>query len=276
MRNIIRFILKHNLVFLFLLFETVSFFLLISYNHHHIQTFINSSGRFAAGIMKISGTFTEYFSLKTANEELSRENALLRTQLPGNFLVEDSFSFDYSNPDLGVNYIYRPAKVINNTVNKFHNYLTLNKGSKHGIEPGMGVITARGLVGVVRHSSANYSSVMSLLNTQLKVSASLRESNHFGSLEWDGRSPQYVYLHEIPSHAPLTIGDAVVTSGYSSIFPPNILIGIIEDYELNEGEGCYEIKVKLSTDFTNLSYVEVVEVPAKDEVHELEKLTSDD
>lgn len=276
MRNIIRFIIKYNIVFLFLFFETISFALLVNYNQYHKEVFANSSSTIVAGIMKISGNFSDYFRLKKANEELSRENALLRTQLESNRLTTDTSYSEITDSVSGYHYIYRQAKVVNNMVNKLQNYITINKGEKHGIKPGMGVITARGLAGVVRHTSANYATVVSILNTKLKVSAKLRETNHFGSLEWDGKSPEYVYLNDIPSHAPVHVGDAVVTSGFSAIFPDNILIGVIEGYKLNEGEGFYVIKVKLSTDFRNLTYVEVVEKPDKEELLELENMTYDD
>lgn len=276
MRNFIRFILKYHLFFLFLLFETISFFLLVNYNHHHNQTFVNSSSKFAAGVLEISSNFTDYFSLKRANEELSRENAFLRTQLPDNTITLDESAFLNHRTEDSVQYFYRPAKVINNSINKFHNYITINKGSNHGIQPEMGVISARGLVGVVRHVSPNYATVISVLNTQLKISARLRETNHFGSLEWDGRSYQHVILNEIPAHAKVSVGDAVVTSGYSALFPEGILIGTIDDFELNEGEGFYVIRVKLSIDFKSLTYIETVERITRAEQQELEKLTSND
>jgi rod shape-determining protein MreC len=276
MINFIRFIVKYHRFFLFLLFETISFFLLVNYNHHHNQTFVNSSSKFAAGVLEISSNFTDYFSLKRANEELSRENAFLRTQLPENIYTLNEAAPGNKEIQDSIHYLYRPAKVINNSTNKFHNYITINRGSNHGIAPQTGVISARGLVGVVRHVSPNYATVISLLNTQLKISARLRETNHFGSLEWDGRSYQFAILNEIPGHAKVSVGDAVVTSGYSALFPEGILIGTIEDFELNEGEGFYIIRVKLSIDFKNLTYIETVEKITRDEQKELEKLTNDD
>lgn len=276
MRNFIRFLLRYHLFFLFLFLETISFYLLVNYNHHHRQTFLNSSGRFAAGVLQISSTFSDYFSLKRANEELSRENAFLRSQLPSPEHFEADQPFGPGQAPTTLNYLFRPARVINNSVNKHHNYLTINRGESHGIEAGMGVISVRGLVGVVRHTSKGYATVISLLNTQLKISAKLRETDHFGSLEWDARSYQHVLLNEIPAHAPVAVGDAVVTSGYSSIFPENILIGTIEDFELNQGEGFYVIRVKLSIDFKNLTHVEVVEKIDREEINELEKLTEND
>jgi rod shape-determining protein MreC len=274
MREIIRFITKHHLFFLFLLFETLSFYLLVNYNHHHNQTFINSSGKLTASILEVSGNFSEYFSLKKANEELSRENAYLRTQLPENNQINNQ-DRPTQNSYGGI-YNYTSARVVNNSVNKLNNYITINKGSNHGIVAEMGVISARGLVGIVRHVSPNYSTVLSLLNTHFKASAKLRDSNFFGSLEWSGSSFEHAILSEIPAHANMSVGDAVVTSGYSAIFPEGILIGTIEDFNLREGEGFYQIIVKLSVDFKSLAYVEVVEKTTKAEQKELEKTTAND
>jgi rod shape-determining protein MreC len=231
-----------------------------------------------AGVMEISGNFKDYFSLKRANEELSRENAFLRAQLPANLVAADAvIGFGAIVGDSGmVLYNYQPAKVINNTINRRHNHITINKGSRHGVVQDMGVISARGIVGVVRHVSPRYSTVISVLNTQFRASAKLRETNYFGSLTWDGSSWMHMTLSEIPAHAPISAGDAVVTSGYSTIFPEGILVGTIESFYLNKGEGFYDIKVKLSVDFKNLTYVEVVEIPSALEQKELEKLTADD
>ncbi len=276
MRNFIRFIIRYHFLFLFLLFETFCFYLLINYNHRHQETFINSSGKVVASFLEISGTFKDYVSLRRANEELSRENALLRTQIPENIpsISEPKLARQESD-DLFI-YQYRAGKVINNSVHRAHNFITINKGSKHGIAPEMGVISARGLVGIVRHVSPNYSTAISLLNNQFRVSAKLRDSNYFGVLEWDGKSYQHAILTEIPGHAPVSTGDAIVTSGYSTIFPEGILIGTIEDYQLHQGEGFYEIRVKLSVDFKNLTYVEVVEKTSGEEQKQLENLMQND
>ncbi|MDG5799505.1 rod shape-determining protein MreC [Marinilabiliaceae bacterium ANBcel2] len=275
MSNIIRFIIKYNLVFFFLLFEVFSFYLLISYNQHHKETFLKSSGNVTASLLQLSSGFTDYFSLKEANEELSRENAYLRTLLPDN-KIDKEIDDIYSIMEDSVEYIYRPAKIINNSVNRLHNYITLNKGERDGINRGDGVISARGVVGVVRYTSQNYSTVLSLLNTQLKISAKLKESNFFGTLEWNGKSYQHAILSEIPAHATVSTGDAVVSSGYSTIFPEGILIGTIQDYELISGEGFYNIRVKLSVDFKNLTYVEAVKKINKKEQLNLENRTLND
>ena len=267
MKEIFRFIEKYYFVLLFLIFEAISFSLIVNYNQTQEETFIASSNRFAASFLKISGNIKGYFSLRQTNEELSRENAYLRTQIPASSVRSSEIVIsvnDILDPEA---YLYHPAKVVYNTINKPNNYITLNRGSNHGITPESGVISARGLVGVVARVSANYSSVIPILNTKFKVSAKLRDTDFFGSLTWNGESYQFAMLSEIPVHAPIRVGEAVVTSGFSAIFPENILVGTIESFEAGQGEGFYNIKVKLSVDFKKLTFVEVVEkVSAKEQL----------
>jgi rod shape-determining protein MreC len=247
----------------------------VNYNHTQREIFINSSNRFSAFFLEISGNVKGYFSLKKANDELSRQNAYLSTLLPESSIKSKDITNSLNELNDSANYIYKPAKVINNSINKSNNYITINRGSSSNIKSGTGIISARGLVGIVYNVSKNYSVVISLLNTKFRVSAKLRNSEYFGSLSWDSKSYQHAILSEIPSHVFLQAGEAIVTSGYSAIFPENILIGTIESFELGKGEGFYTIKVKLSVDFKNLTYVENVEKTTAQEQHILEKYIDD-
>jgi len=276
MRTFLRVIEKYHFILIFLLLEVVSFYLIINYNQTQREIFLNSSNRFASFFLEISGNIKGYFFLRKANEDLLRENAYLRTLLPELTVSQKETAiskYEVQNNNL---YNFQPARVINNSINKSNNYITLNKGSKHNVSPGSGVISARGLVGIVSNVSNNHAAVISLINTKFRVSAKLRDSDYFGSLSWDGKSYQHAVLSEIPSHAPVRVGEAVVTSGYSAIFPEGILIGTVESYEIGKGEGFYNIRIKLSVDFKNITYVETVEKITAHEQYELEKETIDD
>jgi rod shape-determining protein MreC len=219
----------------------------------------------------------QYFELKKANEELAHENARLKNQLQRNpFLAPATSPTLKFDTIVTRQYRYKPARVINNSVNKHFNYLTLDKGSGDDIQPDMGVISSRGLVGIVLNTSENYSTVISLLNTRIQISASLQESGFFGSLAWEGTSYRHAILSGIPAHASPSVGDAVVTSGYSSIFPEDILIGTIDKINIDQGEGFYEITVLLSVDFKKLQYVQIVEKTSSEEQRKLEKQSDDD
>ena len=276
MGNIFKFIEKYHFFLLFLLFEFFSFYLIINYNQTQKEIFLNSSNRFASIFLEISGGVKGYFSLKKTNDELSRENAYLRTMIPEQMIYLD----EHANSNFGLQdstpYVYIPAKVINNSINQPNNYLTLDKGSLHNINQGNGVISARGVVGIVSHISPHHSVVISLLNPKFRISAKLRNSDYFGSLVWDGKSFQHAILSEIPDHVLVQTGEAIVTSGYSAIFPEGILIGTVDSYEKGKSLGFYDIKVKLSVDFKNIKYVQTVEKRTAKEQYELEKQASDD
>jgi len=275
MGNIFRFIEKYHFFLLFFVFEFFSFYLIVNYNQTQNEIFLNSSNRFSSFFLEISGGVKGYFSLKKTNDELSRENAYLRTMIPEQF-TQNEENASYIEFQDSIPYIYMSAKVINNSINKPNNYLTLNKGSLDNISLGNGVISARGVVGIVSHVSPHHSSVISLLNPKFRISAKLRNSDYFGSLIWDGKSYQHAILSEIPDHVLVQIGEAIVTSGYSAIFPEGILIGTVDSYEKGKSLGFYDIKVKLSVDFKNVTYVQTVDKRTAKEQYELEKQTSDD
>ena len=219
MQNILRFIGKYHFFLLFLFFEVIAFYLIVNYNNKHKEIFLNSSNSFSSFFLEISGGIKGYFLLKQANEELSRQNTYLRMLLSDNEVIRtEKFIFLNELPD-SCRFIYQSARVINNSVNKGSNYITINLGSSSNIKPGTGLISARGLVGIVTNVSKNYSVAISLLNTKFRVSAKLRNSEYFGSLTWDGKSYQHAILREIPAHASVQVGEAIVTSGYSAIFP---------------------------------------------------------
>ncbi|MBA7716510.1 hypothetical protein ES703_125583 [subsurface metagenome] len=162
------------------------------------------------------------------------------------------------------------ARVINNSTNKQYNFITLNKGKRHGIQPGMAVICDNGIVGVVKESTENYSSVVSVLNREFFPNAMIKRNRYFGYIEWSGRRYDKVILKEIPVHVEVLSGDTIVTSGHSSIFPEGILIGTVEKFELAEGI-FYDITVDLSTDFKNLTNVLVAKNLIKEEQIQLEE-----
>ena len=260
MRNFLKFILKHHFTFLFILLELIAFILIVTYNQNQRAVYLSSSSKMAGGLFSGINNVELYFSLKEVNNELSKENAYLRSQMPTSFKQSKDYFSLVGDSSSVHQYKYRACKVVNNSVRKHFNYITLNKGRLDGIRPDMGVLCNRGVVGIVIKCTDNYSTALSLLNPRLKISAKLKESDFFGSVSWDNKSKQYVILDEIPEHAFVNLGDQVITSGYSSTFPEGILIGTVDEVLHPEGESFYKIKVKLSVDFARLNYVEVVEI----------------
>ena len=277
MRSLFRYLLRNYGFFLFLALEIISFVLIFNYNDFQKAKYLNSSNRITGSIYNSFNSVVKYFELARINRELASENAALRTILKSqpNFANVPDPLF---SSQLGSDSTYRfvAARVINNSVNKAFNYITLNKGSNDGIQPDQGIISSDGIVGVVTNVSKSYSLGLSVLNQRWGISAKLKNSGFFGSLLWNGDDFRYANLMEIPFHVILAPGDTVVTSGYSSIFPEGIIIGTIESFEQPSGENYYNIKVKLSTNFKALSYVEVIQNLDKEEINELEKLSTDD
>jgi len=271
MKNLLHFIVRFHFTILFIVFELFCLLLLVNYNNYQKSQFLNSSNSISGGIYEKVSSVTDYLSLAKTNEELSRENAKLNNLLGSSFKSSVDSSFMYSDTLYRQQYIYRTAKIINNSVNKQLNYITLNKGRIHGIESDMGVVTANGVVGVVKSVSENYSSVISLLNSRIKISAKIKKNDYFGSLSWDGKDYRKALLLDIPFHVQVRKGDTIVTSGFSSTFPEGLTLGIIDEVLTSSGSNFQEVKVLLSNDFKSLSYVKVIGDLLKEERIELEE-----
>lgn len=278
MRGLFRFLQRNYAYFLFLFLEVVSLVLVFNYNSYQKSRFLNSSNHVTGKLYSTASSVLQYFELAKVNKQLADENAILRTRLLNTGAFTDtSFSklkIDSFITDSVYNVI--SAKVINNSVNKQQNYITLNKGSKDGIKPEQGILAPGGIVGVVTSVSESYSTGLSLLNPRWNVSAKLKNSGYYGILDWNGRNYQEADLLEIPFHVNLTVGDTVVTSGYSMIFPEGLKIGTVESFKHPAGENYYEIKVKLAVDFKSIRYVQIIENTKLKEIEALEKSGKDE
>jgi rod shape-determining protein MreC len=270
MRSLFRFLLRNHFLMLFLALEAISFTLMISFNDYQRVTFFNSTNDLVGTVYQRFSNLDDYLSMGRTNARLAAENASLRKQLQ--YRIKNQENYPINRPDTvdAPSYVFTSAKVINNSVNKQFNYITLNKGSRHGIKPDMGIINDQGVVGVITNVSPNYSTGLSLLNKRLLIPAKIRSNNYFGSLVWDGEHYNTADLNEIPFHVIVNVGDTVVTSGFSNIFPDGIMIGVITKYDVVSGTNFYNIKVELSTNFKTLKYVEVVQNTKRAELIKLE------
>lgn len=270
MRSLFRFLLRNYFLMMFLILEAISLVLIVSLNDYQRVTFFNSSNNFAGTIYERFSNLDDYFSLGRTNARLAAENASLRKQLQMRIMNQENYPINRPDTVEAPAYIFTSAKVISNSVNKQFNYITINKGSRHGIKPDMGIINADGVVGVITNVSQNYSTGLSLLNKRLLIPAKITTNNYFGSLVWDGEHYNTADLKEIPFHVIVNVGDTVVTSGYSNIFPDGMMIGIIKKFGVVSGTNFYDIKVELSTNFKTLKYVEVVQNTKRAELIKLE------
>lgn len=276
MRNLLNFFLKYNYWFLFIFLEVISFVLLFRFNNYQGSAFFTSSNQVAGMVYESANRVTGYFHLKTINDGLVQKNVELELQVEHlrSALMEltaDSTEIEHmkSNALLGYD-IYR-ASVINNSLTHADNYITLNKGENDGIRREMGVISGSGVVGIVYQTSPNYSVVIPILNSKSSISCKIKRSDYFGFLKWDGGSSQYATVKDMPRHSLFTLGDTIVTSGHSAVFPGGIPVGTVEDMSDSHDGLSYLLKVKLFTDFARLSDVRVIAKKAQEERLELEE-----
>ena len=275
MRSLFRFIVKYHFFFLFLLVETLSTGILIQYNRYHRAGFINFTDKIQGIMFDRLGGFRKYTSLRKINRDLAAENNLLHNQL-------DQYNRLLRNNEVrtidtlpGRLYTFTSAEVVNNSVNKQYNYITLDKGRKHGIREEMAVISPEGVVGVVYGTSRHYSTVISLINRDFRLSAKIKKNDYYGSLYWTGQDYRHATLSEIPYHVDLAVGDTIVTSGYSAIFPEGLMVGVISDFGQARGN-FYTIDVKLAVDFRRLTHVNIIGNLLIDEQENLENQVTND
>lgn len=274
MERLLYFFYQYRAFITFLLLETLAGWMIIQNNQYQSTKYFNTSNRIAANLVSISQGVRDYFSLKMVNEELAAENTFLRTELERqNRILTGGDSAD----QMVINqFDFVHAKVINNSVSRFKNYITINQGKNSGIEPGMAVISTKGVVGKVKSVSDHYAVIISLLNVDEYVSSAVKRTNHFGTIHWSGTDPEFADLQYIPRHVKLAIGDSVVTSGFNAVFPPDILVGIVREVTLREDAPFFNIKVELAQDFYKLAFVKVIKSELKPEVDSLEFVTIGD
>ncbi len=214
MRSLFRFLLRNYFLMMFLALEAISFTLMVSLNNYQRVAFLNSSNDMFGTVYERFSNLDDYFSLSRTNARIAAENASLRRQLY--FRIQNQENYPINRPDTveAPAYVFTSAKVISNSTNKQFNYITLNKGSRHGMKSDMGIMNSEGVVGVITNVSLNYSTGLSVLNKRMSIPAKITKDNYFGALVWDGEHFNSADLKEIPYHVIVNVGDTVVTSGY--------------------------------------------------------------
>lgn len=268
MWRVVEFLAKYGNLLLFLFLQLVSFLIIINVNSPHRETsqavLLQLSGKVSAAYSSV----TNYFGLGAENERLQAENTELKNRLlalsneldawKSTTRVPNSFSVlpDSLIPSMG--YYFMPCKAINNTTDHNYNYITLNKGARHGVTKGMGVLSPQGVAGRVIEVSHDYSLALSVLNLKFKLSCKLLRIQGLGVLSWDGSKPEIALLNDIPQTSGLQEGDTVVTSSYGTTFPENFMVGRVSHFDTRNGDGTYYIEVELSSQFRSLNNLYLV------------------
>jgi len=255
MRYFFIFLWKHYFFFLFLIFEFISFLLIVNNNPYQRSHIINSTNELTGNMFSTFTNISEYLTLKKTNITLAEENANLHSKLNLLSSLETDSSFNIYEDS---NTLFLPAKVISNSTNNRNNFLMLNKGKSDGINIDMGVISSFGIVGIVCQVSENFSSVMSVLHKDAKISAKIKKNNQLVNVIWKGDDYRTGTIEDIPTHIEVVPGDTIISSGNSLIFPEGILIGTCKGFVENTGENLNNAEIIFSTDFNSLSYVYII------------------
>jgi rod shape-determining protein MreC len=249
----------------------------VSSQGYQKSVFLSSGNSVVAGMYKASNSVVEFFKLRAANENLSEENTALKNQvinlqnqlstLTGG-IQNDSVKFRIP-PEMEYDFI--SAKVINISTNRLQNSITLNKGKRDGIKPDMGVVSDEGVVGIVQSVSDKFSVVIPILNPKIQINCKFTRNNYTGTLVWQGKDYRYANLNDIARHVEFSLGDSLVSSGFSSTFPAGIPVGTVEDFNIKKSDIYYTIKIRLAVNFRTLSHVKVMNYKNYNEQKNLEE-----
>lgn len=255
MQELIAFFLRFGGLFTFVVLEAICALLIVRYNDSQRAIYVHSANRLSGAVAYRTDAIADYVSLREVADSLAAEVARLRLQAllqPGTY--PDSVLVDRVDST----YVLLPTRVVRNSVTRANNTLTIDRGSAHGVLPRQGVISGRSIIGITRNVGEQYTEVLSLLHSESRVSAGLRQAGYAGVLRWGGKVAREVFLDEIPRHARLSKGDTVETTGYSAIFPRDIPVGTVDSFWLNPGDNFYTVRVRLGHDPANLDYGFVV------------------
>jgi len=277
MRNLFFFITRFNALLLFIILEIVCIYWVATQNSRQREIFIKTSQSLSGWIVSQQSTFQGFFTAPYENELLMEQNARLKTIVDSlqNIILVQAMQED-TTMIASSRFTYLPANVISSTTHLLNNHLTLNRGTKAGAAAHSGVISETGPVGIIIHSSEHYSLVMSLLHRSIRLSAELKGTSFHGSLVWRGNDYTRMTLEAIPKHAPVKVGDAVVTSGFSGMFPSGLLIGHVDEIILDPGSNFFTLQIELATDLNNLRNVYILGNKYRDEWDKIQEVAGND
>ena len=275
MQGLFDFLKKYSYWLLFILLEGGSLLLLFRFNLYQGSVWFTSANTVSGRVLEWESDFLSYIALGERNKDLMRKNLVFEQRVRALTELLDRAEHDSTYTEMRQRELLDgfgmvPAEVVSNSVNRHNNYLTINKGELDGVKPEMGVVCGTGIVGIVYLTSLHYAIVMPLLNSKSNISCKIIGSDYFGYLKWEHGDSRYAYLKDLPRHAEFNLGDTVVTSGFSTVFPEGIMVGTVDDMSDSNDGLSYLLKIKLATDFGKLSDVRVVARTGQEEQKKLE------
>lgn len=265
MRNLLNYILRNSAWFLAVLLIAFSLYLVFQHNSYQRSVYLSSANKVTGEIYRISTDVTSFFHLRSNNQDLLQRNAqlersvqLLKKQivaLSNDTTMTESFTIDSVQP---AQFEFIPAGVVNISISKFNNYITVDKGALDGVKPDMGVISNEGVVGVVLSVSNHFSVIIPVINPKFRLGAKLKNSENFGSIMWNGDAANVAQLIELPKHETFAVGDTVIT-GFSRIFPEGIIIGYNKDMGTSLDDNFNTLNISLATNFQTLQHVLIID-----------------
>ena len=270
MNKLFGFIARHQFTILFIALELLALGLIIRNHTLHRSIAFNTSRQVTGSVLETRSRWVDYFGLREQNERLNLENSKLRNSLKSNYAQLYTRTDSVIDTLLLKQYVYREAEVVKLTHHKANNYITLNRGSVHGIKPGMAIVGDQGIVGVVRVVSKHFSTGHTVLHSRFSTSGALR-SGAYGDVRWGGGSPRSAEIVDLPDQDAVAPGDTVFTTEFSGLYPKGIPIGVIRELDRTEDGLFLKARIELSTDFTKLSQVHIIENLLLEERVELEQ-----
>ena len=271
MNKLLQILKKYDYVVVFVVLVVVSLVLMARTSYYQSSRLValgnGIAGDWYRGVNSVGG----YFGLKAENDRLAAENAALRAQLAESYISYTDSVFTVNDTVYKQRYTYTEARVMKNSWTQQNNYIMLNKGSDHGIEPDMAVISPQGIVGIVVSTSRNFATVMPVLHSDSRNSVKVRRTGVSGSLVWDGINYQYAQIVDITTAYQINEGDTIVTSGQANDFPEGIPVGYVQSAEPNQGTGFYKVRLRLATDFNKLDHVYIIDNRFREEQQQLMK-----
>ncbi len=276
MRNLLQFLARYHVLLLFIVLQLIALSLTVQSQSFQRSTFYSGANLVSGSVLGSYHQVENFINLRETNRNLARENAELRSTSKSSYFPmyvdRDTIVDTLYNQE----YKYINAMVINSSFNKRNNYMTLNRGSAHGIKTGQGVISAEGAVGIIKDVSAHYATVIPLIHSNTRLSGKFKKSNYFGSANWMGGDHRVIRLSDIPRQASFVVGDTVVTDTRSGIFPAGIIVGTVRDYDIEPQDQLYEVDLTLAVDFAKVEHVYVIADLFKEERKALEERSQND